>query len=264
MTFKALTGIAAMGLVFAGCGTESTPGSSQGGSGGAAGGTDVEKQAATSTTDWLKAAVNRDGKAYCTQLTFDLQERLTGEQSDQATKQCEKSASSPVAGDLPLRIGVVPENATAQKASTKLIAEIPEEVALVTEGGNLKIDDVEGGQGKGEDTGGREGGSSEEKDAEKAVQDWLVAAIDEDGAAYCMQLTAKAMERITGERGDQAKKKCERLVKAEESPSKLPLDIDVVAKSSKEQSASAEIRRELPKTIVLIKEEGKYKIDRVD
>lgn len=263
MNLRALT-IAGMALVLAGCGTESAPGGSQGGSGGAAGGTDIEKQAATSVTDWLKAAVNRDGKAYCAQLTFDLLERLTGEQSDQATKECEKSAASPLAGDLPLRIGVVPENATAQKASVKLIAEIPEEAALVTEGGKLKIDDVDGGTGKGEDPGGREGGSPEEKDAEKAVQDWLVAAIDEDGATYCQQLTVKALERVTGERGDQAKKKCERLVKAEESPSKLPLDVDVVAKSSKEKSASAEIRRELPKEIVLIKEEGKYKIDRVD
>ena len=113
-------------------------------------------------TNWLKAAVNRDGKAYCAQLTFDLQERLTGEQSDQATKQCEKSATSPLAGDLPLRIGIVPENATAQEASTKLIAEIPEELALVTEDSKLKIDDVKGGEGKGEDTGGREGGSMQD------------------------------------------------------------------------------------------------------
>jgi hypothetical protein len=245
------------GVVVAGCQVGEDPADSP----GASGATDAEQEAAGAVADWLTAAVDVDGAAYCELLTLDLQEKVTGAQSDQATTLCERAASSALAGNLPLRIAVAAQNATGRTADVALITEVPANASLVEESGDFKIDDVSQPQASGEDPGGRPGRTQEEQDAETAVKDLMKAAIDQDGAAYCGQLTVRYVERFTGARSDQATSTCERLVTAEESPTKLPLDLDIVAKTTREKSAQVRLFPKLPTSMVLRKEDGELKVD---
>ena len=183
---------AALAVVVTGCQVGEDPTASKGSKSGAAGGSSTEKDAATSVTDWLTAAVDLDGKKYCGQLTVDLQEQLTGSQSDQATQRCERAVSSAVAGRLPLRIAVVAEEAGSQTANVNLASEVPQKADLLKEQGSFKIDDAGESAKEGEDPGGRPGSTQEEKDAEEAVKTLIKAAIDEDGKTYCSQLTTRA------------------------------------------------------------------------
>jgi hypothetical protein len=114
---------------------------------------------------------------------------------------------------------------------------------------------------------GSSGGSSQEGtkgDAQKAVRDWLTAAVDEDGAKYCGLITKDMLEKMTGEQSDQAQTKCEDLVKSK-SGSQLPISIFVEAQSASENAGEATVEASLPNgPITLRKEDGEFKVDAVE
>ena len=121
-------------VILAGCG------SSGGNQGGAK--TQPQKDAYQATSDFVKAAVDQDGKKYCDALTLDLLESTTNAQSDAAKKKCEQQVKSG-ARNLPLRVSVDPGRATDQDAQTTVRATPPQaKIKLRKEDGRLKVDSV--------------------------------------------------------------------------------------------------------------------------
>ena len=247
----------------AGCGDDDKKGEGGGAAtGGGAAATGGEKDSASAVQNWLKSAINLDGKQYCAQMTVDLQEQATGAESDAATAKCQQSAQSSLAGELPLRISVAAEDASTQAADVEVTSEVPERLDLVREAGRFKVENVSGGGRSGETAGGRSGNSANEKQAEQTVRQWLTAAVDQDGKKYCQQLTVRYLEKLTNARSDKAKRRCERLVTSTED-TELPLEIAVVAESADPDTAEASLDAEIPEAVQLRKEGGKYKVDGV-
>lgn len=139
------------GLVFAGCGIGGVGGGQSGGGGaaggnpddgGGGGGAKAESDQVIKTL--LKAAIDRDGKTYCGQLTFQELEAQTGETSDAATKECEQQVVSGNA-DYPGKFTVAESQPKgANDSEVKIEGNVPSGVIkLKREGGKLKVDSFE-------------------------------------------------------------------------------------------------------------------------
>ncbi len=242
----------------AACGGESKSEKSSGGGSAKAN----EEQSPKVLQSWLTAAVKRDGKAYCQQMTLDVQEKATDAQSDQAKAKCQQAVKEEAKSDLPLLIRAAFTGATPDSVDVRIVSRIPNSVTLRQEDGVLKVDDAKGG----EEGGGQvETQPSEEPTAKQGVtlvQQWLQAATNRDGKGYCGQMSVDLLESATGAQSDKAKARCEKLVK--DGGKGLPLRFSVVIENADKTAADVRIDAQVPETVKLRKEGGKLKIDQVD
>lgn len=241
----------------AACGGDSKSGSSSGGDSAKA----TKEQSPKAVRSWLTAAVNQDGKAYCQQMSLDLQEQAADAQSDEAKAKCEQAVKQEAKSDLPLLIRTAPGDATKDSVEVQIGSRIPRSVTLRKEGGALKVDDVESGDKRSGQVQNRPSSAPTAKQGVSLVKQWLQAAINGDGKGYCGQMSVDLLESQTGAQSDKAAAKCQKLVKA--GGKGLPLRFSVITKEADKSSADVSIEAQVPERVKLRKEGGKLKIDQV-